>query len=89
MQFHQGVEGDDTETRKALNLWKEAGYDIPKIVYWNTAGYAGSPDTALGNDVALISGFSPAILKAVFSGEDFSPMAVMLRALEKYKISIP
>jgi len=27
-------------------------------------------------------------LKAVLSGEDFSPVAIMLRALEKYNIEV-
>ena len=88
MQFQCGVEGDGTEVEKALAGWKQAGYDIPKIVYWNTAGYAGNPSTKFAKNVGLISGFSPSILKAVLSGEDFSPIAIMLRALEKYNIEV-
>ncbi len=88
MQFHQGIRGDGTEVEKALARWKRAGYDIPKIVYWNTAGYVGSPSTKFAKNVGLISGFSPSILKAVLSGEDFSPIAIMLRALEKYNIEV-
>jgi hypothetical protein len=52
--------------------------------YWNLSQYAGSPEKAVSANVGLISGFSTAILKAVFSGTDFSPRAIMLRALEKY-----
>ena len=88
MQFHAGVKGNGAEVEKALARWKRAGYDIPKIVYWNTAGYAGSPSTKFAKNVGLISGFSPSILKAVLSGEDFSPVAIMLRALEKYNIEV-
>jgi len=90
MQFWHGVHSKDgTEVEKALHLWDEAGYNRPKIIYWNTAGYAGSPATIHCKDTALVSGFSPAILKAIFAGTDLSPKGVMLRALEKYDIEIP
>lgn len=90
MQFHQGAgDGNGTEVERALKRWTAAGYKVPKVVYWNTAGYAGSPATAAKANTALISGFSPAILRAVFAGDDFSPVAIMMRALEKYKIEIP
>lgn len=89
MQFHGGVRGSGTEVNKALDLWTKAGYEVPKIVYWNTAGYAGSPETALSHNTALVSGFSPAILKSIFAGSDLSPRGVMLKALEKYTINIP
>ena len=102
MQFHRGAntrarynwntnsyentEQGGSEVNRALKRWTDARYDKPKIVYWNTAGYAGSPETVKAENTALVSGFSPAILKAILGGVDFSPKAVMLRALEKYEI---
>jgi hypothetical protein len=78
-----------TEVEKSLRKWDNAGYNRPKIVYWNLCGYKGSPATVNDKNVALISGFAPATLKAVLSGEDFSPYAVMTKAIEKYEITIP
>jgi hypothetical protein len=89
MQFDEGIESETPVVEASLNKWVEAGYDIPKILYWNVAGYAGSPATANMKNVALVSGFSPSILEAVFSGEDFSPKAIMLRKLENYNVNIP
>lgn len=96
MQFYSGsgiygagCSNSDTEINQALNKWTKANYNKPKIIYWNTDGYAGSPEVANSYNVALISGFSPAILKAIFSAEDFSPRAIMLKALEKYEINVP
>jgi hypothetical protein len=90
MQFHQGTSGDGTEIENCLKLYDKAGYNRPKVVYWNTDGrYAGSPDTVKSKDTALVSGFSTGVLKALLSGEDFSPRAVMLRALEKYDVTKP
>lgn len=95
MQFTDGVldiedEYDNgTPVEQCMSQWVKAGYTIPKIVYWNLAGYAGQPATANSNGIGLVSGFSPAILNAVFAGQDFSPVAIMLRAIEKYKVNIP
>lgn len=90
MQFHEGGCGDDkAEIEHSLDKWVNNGYSVPKVVYWNTSGYAGQPITARHNNVGMVSGFSPSILKAVLEGDDFTPRAIMLRALEKYKIEVP
>lgn len=89
MQFHHGVRGNGTEVNKALNKWKQAGYKIPKIIYWNVYGYAGSPETKFGQNLALVSGFSPSILKSIFSGVDLTPISIMKKTIEKYDIKIP
>jgi Domain of unknown function (DUF2828) len=50
--------------------YAEAGYDVPEIVYWNLAGQLETvPVEAERKGVALMSGFSPAMMK-VFMGED-------------------
>lgn len=100
MQFHQGTHqfgyyGDGvenkslTEVDKAMIRWDKKGYQRPKVVYWNTAGYQGSQETVNSENVGMVSGFSPSICKAIFSGDDFNPMAVMMRAIEKYECVIP
>lgn len=89
MQFHQGSRSNDTEVEHCLKKFNEAGYESPKVVYWNTAGYKGSQATVSMQNVGLISGFSPAILKSVLGGTDFSPKGIMLRALEKYEVILP
>lgn len=94
MQFHAsgysvGGVRNFTEVEKSLKKWDEFGYNAPKIVYWNTAGYAGSPTTVDVKNVALVSGFSPAVLTSIFAGADLTPAGVMMRALEKYEIEVP
>lgn len=97
MQFHESEYDSDyrgqrsqvSETERALDQWVQNGYSIPQIVYWNTAGYAGQPVTTKHKNVALVSGFSPSILKAIFAAEDLTPKGVMLKTLEKYNIVTP
>jgi hypothetical protein len=91
MQFH-GVpfmDNGKTIVENCLTKWENSGYNRPKIIYWNTAGFAGSPATIAHKDVGLISGFSPSILEAIFSAEDFTPLGIMLKKLEKYNVKIP
>jgi len=57
-------------------------------VFWNLNGQYGNTPTKSNNpNVALISGFSPAIMKSVLSCKDMSPMAVMMETIgsERYQ----
>jgi len=89
MQFNRGTDNDITSVEAGLLEWEKAGYKRPKIVYWDLAGCQGSPSTKNHEDVGLVSGFSPSLLTAVLGGKDFSPMAILERAIEKYKITDP
>jgi len=83
-------EGTDAPVvERCMKKWEDAGYARPSIVFWNLAGYTGQPATCQTPNTALVSGFSPSILKSILGGEDFSPLAIMHRAIEKYDIVIP
>lgn len=67
MQFDAGAEYSETLLDRLRLDFKYAGYEFPAIVYWNLdATNTGSPDSVHDN-VAMVSGFSPRILRAVFS----------------------
>jgi hypothetical protein len=69
--------------------YAKAGYEIPKLVFWQVnAREGGIPVTVDDKGTAIISGFSPSILKSVLSGE-IDPEQVMLRTLnvERYNIA--
>jgi len=90
MQFNSGTQRSGrTSVEAALEKWLEAGYSLPKIVYWNTAGYQGDPATSEQNGVALVSGFSPSILKAILGAPDFNPMTILDMAIDKYEVVVP
>jgi hypothetical protein len=59
-----------------------AGYKVPQIVFWNLSGSAGnSPVTYNKAGAALISGFSPSIVKSVLGGEEMTPISIMLKTV--------
>jgi hypothetical protein len=64
-----------------------AGYKIPQVVFWNLNGRSGnSPVTYNKVGAALISGFSPSIMKSVLGGEEMTPISIMLKTvmIKKY-----
>lgn len=97
MQFDQctGTRYDDSAQRMIRRKFESQKYQTPKIVFWNLAAnlaHDNSPVRFDNRGVCLISGFSPAIMKAVlssdFNEEDFTPLNVMLKTLnvERYDI---
>jgi hypothetical protein len=68
-------------------LYSDAGYKIPKIIYWNLNSRHGDVPVAFDKmETALVSGFSPAILKSLLGGDDFTPVSIMDKTImnERY-----
>ena len=86
MQFNCCGNAHQLDSMKAK--FHQAGYEAPKVVFWQVNARAGSiPMTLDDSGAALVAGFSPSILKSVLSGE-IDPMQVLLRTLnvERYKV---
>jgi len=66
--------------------YRSAGYELPKLVFWDLEAHAGQPAECSDENVAMISGFSPSIMKAVLNAEEFNPIDVMLEALEPIEL---
>jgi len=66
--------------------YEKAGYDFPKIVFWNLDTHFGTPARCSDDSVAMVSGFSPSIMKAILNAEDFNPISVMLEALKPIEL---
>lgn len=71
------------------NKYAAVGYKMPNVVFWNLCGRLGNtPATKNDKNVALISGFSPAIVASIFDCEDMMPMNVMLKTLMNDRYSL-
>ena len=91
MQFNQCVIHDDSAIEMIERKYREAGYEMPKVVFWNlNAAYGNSPVAFDKSGTALVSGFSPAIVKPLLSGDldGFTPESVMLKTImdDRYKV---
>lgn len=83
MQFDQCAKFDDSAMKSIERQFTAAGYEIPKIVFWNLNASDNVPVKYDTRGVALVSGFSPAIMTAVLGGdtEKFTPENIMLKAV--------
>ena len=62
--------------------YEEAGYPCPQIAFWNVNGRVGNmPVTINDQGVALISGASPSVIKAVLTNQ-LSPVKIMNATIE-------
>ena len=75
----------------AKTMFEAAGYELPKLVWWNLNA---RPD-AIGNSpvrfdqrgTAMVSGFSPSIMKSILAAKNFTPRDIMLETVitERYR----
>lgn len=84
MEFDSCVNGADRRGMVAIrDMYAKAGYTLPSVVFWNLAGRAGnSPVRHDEHGTAMVSGFSPAIMKSILAAkeikaETFTPETVM------------
>jgi hypothetical protein len=88
MQFNQCARFDGSAMETFRRKFTDAGYTMPKIVFWNLNSHDNVPVKENENGVALVSGFSPSILKSILASdlEQFTPEAMMMKTLmaERY-----
>jgi len=86
MQFNHS-QRDVTHFTHMKEVYGKAGYELPKIVFWNLDAQMGTPAECNDDSVAMVSGFSPSIMKAILNAEEFTPMDVMREALKDIELN--
>lgn len=83
MQFDQCARHDDSAMQMIERKFEEAGYKVPQIVFWNLNASDNVPVKYNKKGVALVSGFSPAIMKSILAAdlEEFTPEAIMMQTI--------
>ena len=84
MQFNACVNRNDTAFEMTARKFANAGYEMPKVVFWNlNAVYGNAPVKFDTNGTALVSGFSPSIVKPLLAGDmdGFTPEGIMLKTV--------
>jgi hypothetical protein len=77
------LNGGSTAYEEIKQEYESKGYELPKIVFWNLNGREGNvPVRATTENVALVSGCSPAVVKSVLAGKNITPVSVMLEAVD-------
>jgi hypothetical protein len=89
MEFNSATRSNWNPTAQEMieSMYLEAGYKMPKIVYWNlNSRNQNVPVKFDKQDTALVSGFSPSLLKSLLSGKDLTPLSMMYEVInsERY-----
>jgi hypothetical protein len=79
MQFNAA--GSFTAMDLIEKKYAQAGYEVPNVIWWNIAAKSGVPTSFNKQGAALVSGFSPSIVKSILKAENITPQDVMMEAL--------
>lgn len=78
MQFDQACSSNSkTNFEQIRELYKESGYEMPQLVFWNVNSHSNVPMTVHDTGTCLVSGCSPSILKSVLGDKILTPVDVM------------
>lgn len=83
MQFNQCVRNDDSAMQMIERKFASAGYNVPQVVFWNLNSSDNVPVKSDKSGAALVSGFSPAITKALLAADmsEFTPEGIMRKTV--------
>ncbi len=83
MQFNCCTGFDDRAIQMIRRKYNDADYEMPNVVFWNINAYENVPVRFDEKGTALVSGFSPSIMKAVLAADmdSMTPEAVMKKAV--------
>jgi hypothetical protein len=92
MQFDYCARFDDSAIEMIRRKYESAGYEMPGVVFWNLNAHDNVPVKHNENGVALVSGFSPSIVKSVLSTDmdQFTPEGIMMKTVmvDRYAVDI-
>lgn len=81
MEFDRAARGG-TAQAGIEKSYSAAGYDMPNVVWWNLNAREGNNPVRFDKSgAALISGFSPSIMKSILAAKQVTPQAIMVEAL--------
>jgi hypothetical protein len=90
MQFNECTRFDDRALQMIRRKYNDADYEMPAVVFWNINAYENVPVRFDEKGTALVSGFSPSIMKAVLAADmdAMTPEAVMKKAVMSDRYAI-
>lgn len=89
MQFDDdlGPDGNRPVSLRTKQAFESAGYTCPNIIWWNLRYTKTTPVTVDDTGVALVSGFSPSVMKSLLADQTVDPTKIMLETIMKDRYS--
>lgn len=87
MEFDEATRNPKNSAMEEIEeLYREHKYTLPKVVFWNIQSRANKvPVSYNKNGTALVSGFSPSILKSILKMDVANPYKIMLDTINDFK----
>jgi hypothetical protein len=78
-----------TAQEMVRQMFQDAGYEIPNIIYWNIQSRGENVPVRFDEQgTALISGFSPSIMTSLLGGAEMTPVSIMMETIGKERYSL-
>jgi hypothetical protein len=86
MEFNAAID-EDGRSLSAIEMvrgkYQKSGYKLPDVIFWNVQSRGNNVPVRFDEKgTALISGFSPAILKSVLGSKDIDPISIMKQTID-------
>jgi hypothetical protein len=83
MQFDACIKHNDSAMEMIERKYASAGYAVPQVIFWNLNSSDNVPVRADKSGAALVSGFSPSIMKSLLAAnlEEFTPLGIMIETI--------
>ena len=89
MEFDACTKHDDSAMEMIERKFSDAGYKVPNIIFWNLNAKSGNIPVKFDTEnTALVSGFSPSIMKSILAADQIDPLNIMLQALNSPRYSL-
>jgi hypothetical protein len=87
MQFNACVNHDDSAMQMIERKFRDAGYEVPGVVFWNLNASDNVPVKSDKSGAALVSGFSPSIMASLLGADpsEFTPEGMMMKTIMNYR----
>ena len=82
---HFSAEGMETLLESIASEWAAAGYELPKVVFWNLRASKNNIP-ALGGRFSYVSGFSMSMIETILSGKDGYDLMLEKLMSERYSM---
>jgi hypothetical protein len=89
MQFNEATDRYSTSYDMIEKMYEKEGYKKPSVIFWNLNGRGGNFPVEFDKEgTALVSGFSPSILKSIIKGKNMTPESILMDTVndERYGV---
>jgi hypothetical protein len=82
---YPSANGMETLLESIASEWAAAGYELPKVVFWNLRASTNNIP-ALGGRFSYVSGLSPSMIETILSGKDGYDLMLEKLMSERYSM---